>query len=191
MGCGKTTVGRLLAERLGFPFDDADDFHPPENVSKMRNGISLGDEDRIGWLATLKGRIDERRSRGENLVLACSALKAWYRDLLGIDQKEIISIYLKGSQDLLQTRIDNRDHQYMNKELLNSQIATMEEPTDGVVVDISSSPEALCDEITTKIHKVAKAGFTTKSTKINDKFNSVFLCALCVFVVNLYFRSTR
>jgi 6-phosphogluconate dehydrogenase len=147
MGCGKTTVGRLIAERLGFPFEDADDFHPPENVSKMRNGIPLDDEDRIDWLATLKGRIDDRRSSGENLVLACSALKTRYRDLLGVDQKEIITIYLKGSRGLLRERLNNREHQYMNKELLDSQVDAMEAPTDGLIVDISRSPDALCDEI--------------------------------------------
>jgi carbohydrate kinase (thermoresistant glucokinase family) len=151
MGCGKTTVGRLLAERLGYPFDDADDFHSPENRAKMSAGIPLRDEDRLDWLATLKERIERRRSRGENLVLACSALKSRYRDLLGVDQKEVISVYLEGTYQLLRERIDLRDHQYMNKGLLASQLDTMEKPEGGLIVNIDCSPEALCDEIVTRL----------------------------------------
>ena len=151
MGCGKSTVGKLLARRLGCAFDDADDFHPPENIAKMRAGTPLNDEDRIGWLTTLKGRIEERKHRGEDLVLACSALRQWYRELLGIDQEKVVSVYLKGSFDLLQKRIDSRDHQYMNKGLLTSQLDTMEEPADGLTVDISQSPELLCDEILARL----------------------------------------
>ncbi len=147
MGCGITTVGRLLAEKLGYLFDDADDFHPPENVAKMRSGTPLDDADRIGWLTSLKARIQDRLGTGRNLVLACSALKQWYRDLLGVDQKNVISIYLKGSSDLLQERIGSRDHHFMNKRLLSSQIAAMEAPTDGLIIDIGRSPDAFADEI--------------------------------------------
>jgi len=153
MGSGKTTVGRLLAETLGVPFDDADDFHPAENIAKMRQGIPLEYEDRLGWLTVLKGRLEARRRAGEGLVLACSALKAWYRDLLGIDQREIISIYLKGSFSLLQERISGRDHPYMNKDLLASQLATMEEPDGGLIIDIDRKPEELCQEILFQLTK--------------------------------------
>jgi carbohydrate kinase (thermoresistant glucokinase family) len=147
MGCGKTTVGKLVAARLGCHFDDADDFHPPENIAKMHAGIPLADEDRLGWLKTLKGRIEARRKAAEDLVLACSALKQCYRDLLGIDQQEVISVYLKGSFEQLKARIDGREHQYMNRDLLASQLATMEEPKSGLTVSIDRSPETLCDEI--------------------------------------------
>lgn len=105
MGCGKTTVGELLAERLSWTFADADDFHPPENVEKMRQGIPLDDDDRFGWLASLRTHIEEQIQRDKNLILACSALKHSYREILGIDQRRIISVYLKGSFELLQERI--------------------------------------------------------------------------------------
>ncbi len=150
MGCGKTTVGKLLADKLGYRFDDADDFHPPENIAKMRAGKPLEDKDRIGWLTILQARIRESRQSGQCLVLACSALKAWYRDLLGIDQKEVISIYLKGSYELLRERVSHRNH-YMNINLLASQFDTMEEPDGGVIIDISQDPETLCDNIVARL----------------------------------------
>ena len=147
MGCGKTTVGRLLAARLGWPFDDADDFHPQENIDKMRAGNPLDDRDRHGWLTTLAERIAGRLAAGENLVLACSALKEKYRDLLGVDQHRVVSVYLKGDCDVLRTRIEGRNHQFMNNDLLASQLAAMEEPAGGLVLDIGSSPEELIESI--------------------------------------------
>ena len=147
MGCGKTTVGKLLAERLGYHFDDADDFHPSENVAKMRAGIPLNDADRHGWLEILSSRIQKRLENNQNRVMACSALKQGYRNLLGINQQDIISVYLKGSRPLLQERLKMRTHQYMNDALLASQLETLEEPVDGQVVDISRSPAEIVDEI--------------------------------------------
>ena len=147
MGCGKTTIGRLLAARLGWVFSDADDFHPAENVSKMRAGIPLDDRDRQGWLMSLRGLIEQRSAVGENLVLACSALKKSYRDILGIDQRQIVSVYLRGDFALLQQRIEGREHQYMNKGLLASQLQTLEEPVDGLTVDIDQAAEIIVEEI--------------------------------------------
>ena len=151
MGCGKTTVGELLAERVGWPFADGDDFHPPENVEKMRRGIPLEDGDRFGWLASLRRHIEAQLHNDTSLVLACSALKKDYRDRLGIDQRRVISVYLKGSPELLQERIAHRTHQYMNESLLQSQLETMEEPEGGLTVSISHSPEMICDEIISKL----------------------------------------
>ncbi|MCG6929942.1 MAG: AAA family ATPase [Desulfofustis sp.] len=147
MGCGKTTIGELLAERIGADFDDADDFHPPANVAKMRSGTPLNDEDRAGWLAILAKRIRDRQGRGRDLVLACSALKQKYREALGINQLDVVSVYLKGSRKILEERLASRSHQYMNDDLLTSQLEAMEEPADGVVVDIGAPPGELVDKI--------------------------------------------
>lgn len=152
MGCGKSTIGRLLAEKTGFHFDDADNFHPPENVEKMRAGSPLDDTDRTGWLQILAERITARHEAGESLIMACSALKQSYRDILGIDQKSVISVYLKGSFEQLQERLGSRSHEYMNDSLLNSQINTMEEPVGGLIVNIGMSPEEITLEIIRKLH---------------------------------------
>ena len=151
MGCGKTTVGRVLSRKLSWPFYDGDDFHPPVNVEKMRRGVPLNDADRRPWLHILKNHIDAWLQSGQSVLLACSALKRQYRDLLGIDQKTVISVYLKGSYELLQKRIGSRRHAYMDQELLQSQIDTMEVPQDGLTVDISASPDKIADSIIRKI----------------------------------------
>lgn len=147
MGCGKTTIGKLLAARLGWSFIDGDDFHPAENIRKMQAGIALDDDDRQGWLTVLRERIKVSRVAGEGLIVACSALKKKYRDILGINQKQVVSVYLQGDLDLLRQRIEDRDHQFMHKGLLTSQLATMEEPADGLTVDIGHPPESLVDTI--------------------------------------------
>ncbi len=147
MGCGKTTIGRLLADRLGRPFYDADDFHPPENVSKMRAGIALTDADRLPWLNRLHDEIRSWLQQGSAAVLGCSALKQAYRDLLGIDQKSVLSVYLKGSFELIQERIHRRRHRYMPVDLLRSQFNALEEPRGGITVDISLSPVQIVTRI--------------------------------------------
>jgi carbohydrate kinase (thermoresistant glucokinase family) len=151
MGCGKTTIGRMLAEKLNCDLDDADDYHPPENITKMSRGTPLTDEDRAGWLEILAERIENKRKQNESLVLACSALKQKYRDILGINQSDVISVYLKGSLLTLENRLSSRNHQFMNNDLLLSQLETMEEPSEGIIVDIQNSPEMLVETIIGKI----------------------------------------
>lgn len=151
MGCGKTTIGKMLAEKLGRPFYDGDDFHPRENVIKMRAGIPLNDEDRETWLGTLHGYIQQWLGEGRDAILACSALKQSYRNTLGVDQDKVRTVYLKGSYELLRKRIEGRNHPYMNKDLLRSQMETLEEPRDGLIMDISPSPEILVETIRQKL----------------------------------------
>ena len=147
MGCGKTTVGKMLADELGWPFYDGDHYHPPANVEKMRAGIALTDEDRKRWLEILQAEIKGWLEREESAILACSALKQAYRDVLGVNQDTVRTVYLKGSYDVLQKRLADRQHPYMNKNLLKSQLDAMEEPKDGCTIDISASPEIIIRSI--------------------------------------------
>ena len=143
MGCGKTTIGKMLAEKLGWAFYDGDDFHPKKNVEKMRAGIALTDEDRKAWLEKLHANIRRWLRDKQNSILACSALKQAYRDILGVNQDTVKTVYLKGSYELLRQRIEGRQHPYMDKNLLRSQVETLEEPSDGLTVDISAPPETI------------------------------------------------
>jgi len=143
MGCGKTTIGKMLAGKLGWPFYDGDSFHPKENVEKMRAGIALTDEDRRLWLEKLRDEIQRWLKERQDTILACSALKQAYRDILGVDQKTVRTIYLKGSYQLLRKRIEERQHPYMDKNLLRSQLDALEEPEEGLRVDISAPPEMI------------------------------------------------
>jgi carbohydrate kinase (thermoresistant glucokinase family) len=147
MGCGKTSIGKMLAERLGWSFYDGDDFHPKKNVEKMRAGIALTDEDRKLWLESLHGNIQHWLRNKQNSILACSALKQAYRDILGVDQNTVRTVYLKGSYELLRKRIEERQHPYMDKNLLRSQLDTLEEPKDGLTVEISPTPEIVVSTI--------------------------------------------
>ncbi len=143
MGSGKTTIGRMLAGKLGWPFYDGDGFHPKENVEKMRAGIALTDEDRRLWLEKLRDNIQRWLKKRQDTILACSALKQVYRDILGVDQETVRTVYLKGSYPLLRRRIEERQHPYMDKNLLRSQLDTLEEPEEGLRVDISATPEMI------------------------------------------------
>jgi len=154
MGCGKTTIGRLLSSRLGWRFADGDDFHPQANIDKMRSGMPLSDEDRYPWLRILHDQIRDGLSRGENMILACSALKKEYRKLLGINQKDVISVYLAGSSELLQRRIEARTHHYMAKDLLESQLATLQKPRSGIWVDIAPGPEEIVETIIKQLQQL-------------------------------------
>ncbi len=156
MGCGKTTVGKILSETTGWEFIEGDDFHPEENVKKMATGTPLNDEDRKPWLLALHDNLNERLSNNQTCILACSALKQAYRDLLGVDQKQIISVYLHGTHALIKPRLGLRKHRYMNDSLLDSQIATLEPPVDGLRIDIDLSPHEIVTEIVKQLEKVTR-----------------------------------
>jgi gluconokinase len=152
-GCGKSTVARCYAEVSGRTLVEADDFHPPANVAKMKSGQPLTDEDRAGWLAALATRIAEGRVRGEGLVLTCSALKKAYRDRLRQADPELFFVHLSGSRELLSRRLGARQGHFMPASLLDSQLAALEAPQAPaercLTVDISSPPEVLCATVAT------------------------------------------
>jgi len=134
---GKTTVGKALAERLGWDFYDADDFHPAVNITKMANGIPLNDDDRRPWLIGLHDRISGCLQEDGSGVLACSALKESYRQTLLIGNKGVLIVYLKGDYALIQERMAKRTGHYMKPAMLQSQFEALEPPTDALIVDIA------------------------------------------------------
>ena len=145
-GAGKTTVGRLLAGRLGWEFADADDFHPPANVEKMKQGIPLNDDDRRPWLAELRAAISRWIGSGKNVVLACSALKNAYRHELQVGP-EVRFAYLKGSPGLIASRLKERHGHFAGEKILAGQFADLEEPESALAIDIGSPPEGIVDRI--------------------------------------------
>lgn len=142
-GSGKTTVGQRLAEALGYPFRDADAFHPPENIAKMATGHALTDEDRWPWLARLRELIRSTQESGGNLVLACSALRRVYRERLSVDVAKERWVYLRAPRELIAERLAARRGHYMPPALLDSQLATLEVPEDALAVDVSADVDAV------------------------------------------------
>jgi carbohydrate kinase (thermoresistant glucokinase family) len=141
-GAGKSTVGALLAERLGWPFEDGDAFHPPANVEKMRAGTPLTDEDRWPWLAAIAARIAAARAEGRGVVIACSALRRAYRDVLRAGHADIRFLHLTGEPALIMARQAARQGHYMPASLVASQFATLEAPeTEADVIDLDVDPE--------------------------------------------------
>jgi gluconokinase len=132
-GCGKTTLGRLLSEQIGWPFFDGDDYHPPANIEKMSRGFPLTDTDRAGWLDQLAGLLREQRRAEQSCILACSALKSAYRQRLAIGP-EVRFVYLQGEYTLFFERLQRRQGHYMKANLLESQFAALEEPQDALVI---------------------------------------------------------
>ena len=150
-GSGKTTVGEKLAQSLNYEFADADDFHPPDNIDKMRHGIPLNDADRIPWLESIQNAIKAWITANRNVILACSALKASYRQKLLLDSKYIKLIYLKGSFEVIQGRLQQRQNHFMSEKLLGSQFDDLEEPADAISVDVSKSVENIVQDILEKL----------------------------------------
>jgi carbohydrate kinase (thermoresistant glucokinase family) len=149
-GSGKTTVAALVSAALGCQFQEGDDLHPAENVEKMHGGTPLTDGDRMPWLHKIAEKIDAWRAKGESGVLTCSALKRSYRDMIIGHRREVTLIYLKGSYDLIRRRLAARDDHFMPLALLDSQFATLQEPTPdelAIIVDVGGRPEEIAAEI--------------------------------------------
>lgn len=146
-GSGKTTIGRLLAESLGWSFVDGDDRHPESNLDKMRRGLALTDEDREPWLRDLQEEIRRWLASNRNVVLACSALKASYRERLLVDPAFVRLVYLTGPYSLMAQRIKERSGHFFPSKLLASQYAALEEPVGACVVDASKRPDAIVRQV--------------------------------------------
>jgi gluconokinase len=147
-GCGKTTVGKALANRLGCPFYDGDDFHPPENLAKMASGLPLNDEDRFPWLAALHDLLAAYVGREETVVLACSALKKKYREQLQVNN-QVCFIHLQGSFELIWGRMQARENHYMKAEMLKSQFEALEMPAfaEAITINIDQNVKEMLVEI--------------------------------------------
>ncbi|MGA2419035.1 MAG: gluconokinase [Candidatus Acidiferrum sp.] len=150
-GSGKSTVAEMLAQRLGWLYLDADDFHSAANKEKMHKGIPLTDADRAPWLAAIHEALVQQDKLGRNVALACSALKQEYRDELK-ENLNMRVVYLKGSQAVLRSHIEGRHGHFAGESLLASQLATLEEPVDALVEDVSRTPEAIVAEVCARLN---------------------------------------
>jgi gluconokinase len=147
-GSGKSTIGALLAERLGWPFADADGFHPPENVAKMAAGTPLTDADRWPWLDAIATHVGAARQAGRPVVVACSALRRAYRDRLRAGHGDLIFLHLSGAPEVIAARQAARQGHFMPPSLMASQFATLEDTgdeADAVAVSVAVTPQAVVD----------------------------------------------
>lgn len=145
-GSGKTSVGKLLSEKLDWQYFEGDAYHPKENVEKMSNGIPLNDKDRMPWLLKLRSIIEDSLAKGTNIILTCSALKESYRKILKVSD-EVRFIYLKGGYELIEDRMMKRNDHFMKPGMLKSQFEALEEPKDALAIDIDNSCENIIDVI--------------------------------------------
>src|SRR5437667_1707949 len=146
-GSGKTSVGLALAAQLGWGFRDADEFHPLANVEKMSRGIPLTDRDRQPWLAAIRASIDETLARGGHTVVACSALKERYRQIIVSDPARVKLVHLTGDRALIAERMRARQGHFMKPGMLSSQFSDLEPPRDALAVDIAPPPEVIAAQI--------------------------------------------
>ena len=145
-GSGKTTIGQMLGSQLNWPFVDGDNLHSATNIAKMAAGIPLTDEDRAPWLQSIHDQIESWRSQQRSGIVACSALKEGYRQIL-ITSSDVKLVYLRGSYDLIYSRMQHRPGHYMKPEMLQSQFAALEEPANALVVDVAKSAAEIVSTI--------------------------------------------
>ena len=153
-GCGKTTVARALADRLGWTFAEADDFHPPANIAKMEAGHPLDDDDRAPWLAAIRDWLRERADDDQDVVVTCSALKRAYRETLRGGGPRVVFVHLDGDRETLEARMAGRSGHFMPGSLLDSQLATLEPLGDdeaGATVSIEDDPQRIVEEAVTDL----------------------------------------
>jgi gluconokinase len=157
-GCGKSTIASMLAQRLHWIYEDGDWFHPRSNIEKMHAGEPLTDEDRWPWLHAIAAWIDATRRAGNHGVVACSALKRCYRDVLVGERRDVRIVFLKGERDLIARRLAARDGHFMPRSLLDSQFAALEEPLAEerpIVVSIVPHPREIVEAIVQNLGKGA------------------------------------
>jgi gluconokinase len=157
-GSGKTTIAGELGKRTGWILLEGDGFHPPENIAKMQAGVPLTDEDRWPWLRAIAAAVDASRVRGESAIVACSALKRAYRDILIGGRPDVVLVYLQGSYELIRQRMAARHGHFMPPALLDSQFVALEEPTPdehAIIVQVGQTPNAIVDEIMHQLRKRA------------------------------------
>jgi gluconokinase len=147
-GSGKTAVGEKLAESLHWVFLDADNFHPPANIEKMKHGIPLTDDDRVPWLHRLHDELQHRLNEAQSVILACSALKESYRRALRDRVSPLTFVYLDVDAETIRSRLQHRSAHFFPKELMESQFATLEKPKDAIIIDARNPLEVVVDQVT-------------------------------------------